>query len=113
MGQYANPIFSKAGGYPKIVEETVRNNSLNEGLKISRLPVIHEEQKRLIRGTSDFFFLNYYTSYYAEPANATTARDMQSLLKDAYVFTTQDDSWPVSASPRTRSVPKGLRGLLK
>lgn len=115
LGQYSHPIFSKTGGYPKIMEEIVLKNSLMEGFNRSRLPTIDEDQKDLIRGTSDFFFLNYYTSAYVEPANITTAKNFPapSFLKDASISDTQDDSWPVAASSWLRSVPKGLRGLLK
>lgn len=115
MGQYSHPIFSKTGGYPKIMVDVIRNNSLAEGLSGSRLPVITEHQKNLIRGTSDYFFLNYYSSAYAEFANATTARNFTkpSLLNDANVLTTQDVNWPVAASVWLRSIPDGLRKLLK
>lgn len=97
------------------MEDAVTNNSLNEGFTVSRLPTIDEEQKELIRGTSDYFFLNYYSSAYAEPANTTTDLNWPtpSFQRDAYVFNTQDNSWPVSASPWLRSIPKGLRALLK
>lgn len=97
------------------MEDTIRENSLMEGLNESRLPIINEEERDLIRGTSDFFFLNYYTSAYAEPANDTTAREWPSpsLLRDAYVFDTQNNEWPVAASSWLRSIPEGLRGLLK
>lgn len=97
------------------MEDTIRENSLMEGLNASRLPIINEEERDLIRGTSDFFFLNYYTSAYAEPANVTTARKWPSpsLLRDAYVFDTQNNEWPVAASYWLRSIPEGLRGLLK
>ena len=56
------------------MEDIVHNNSIAEGLNGSRLPIIDEHDKELIRGTSDFFFLNYYTSAYAEPANVSTAK---------------------------------------
>lgn len=94
--------------------DAIRKNSLAEGLSDSRLPVIDEHQKNLIRGTSDFFFLNYYSSAYAEPANVTTARTFTkpSLLSDANVFTVQDVNWPVAASFWLRSIPDGLRQLL-
>lgn len=114
LGQYSHPIFSKTGGYPKVMVDAIRKNSLAEGLSDSRLPVIDEHQKNLIRGTSDFFFLNYYSSAYAEPANVTTARTFTkpSLLSDANVFTVQDVNWPVAASFWLRSIPDGLRQLL-
>lgn len=95
--------------------DSISDNSRVEGLNVSRLPIIDEHQKELIRGTSDFFFLNYYTSAYAEPANDTTALEWPSPSsnRDAYVFNTQDDEWPVAASSWLRSIPKGLRELLK
>lgn len=97
------------------MEDIVRTNSLKEGLNMSRLPVLDEEQKKLIRGTSDYFFLNYYTSAYAEPGNVTTARTWPkpSFLNDANVFNTQNDSWPQAGSPWLRDIPDGLRKLLK
>jgi len=114
LGHFAHPIFSKAGGFPEIMVDTIRSNSDLEGFKMSRLPIIDEEQKDLIKGTSDFFFLNYYSSAYAEPANESTGRDWPtpSFLRDTYVFGSQDSKWPVAASPWLRSIPEGLRALL-
>ncbi len=97
------------------MEDIIRNNSLDEGLDASRLPIIDEDEKNLIRGTSDFFFLNYYTSAYVEPGNTSTSRiwATPSFRSDANVFDTQNENWPVSASFWLRSIPEGLRGLLK
>lgn len=64
-----------------------------EEKSISRLPLMNEETIDLI----DYFFINYYTSFYAEPANESTAADWKvpSYLHDQYVHRTQDENWPV------------------
>lgn len=103
------------GGYPKLMENAVRENSRKENLPVSRLPTFTDAEKRLIRGTSDYFFLNYYTSNLVTPANAsdTAAFPTPSFARDVNTVLSVDPSWAPSAASYFYLVPEGLRDLLK
>lgn len=47
---YLHPIFSKKGGYPTLVRDVVRRKSKAENRKRSRLPLMDEQTRDLIRG---------------------------------------------------------------
>lgn len=47
----------------------IGNNSAREGLSWSRLPTFSKEWIDKIRGSADFFGLNYYSSRYVETLN--------------------------------------------
>lgn len=66
MGIYAHPIFHKDGNYPNVVIERVAYRSALEGFTKSRLPSFSQEEINYIKGTSDYFGLNHYTSRIAQ-----------------------------------------------
>lgn len=114
MGLYANPIYSKEGGYPEVVIKNVGENSRKENRRRSRLPQFTDAEKKLLRGSADFFGLNYYTSAYAEPSfNWPDWPPNPSFGRDQDIFESKDDSWPIAKSTWLRSIPAGLRALLK
>lgn len=53
--------------------DRVASGSENEGFAHSRMPSFTSEEISLIRGTSDYFGLNHYTSYYASYVEKVTA----------------------------------------
>ena len=84
-GWFANPIFSSAGNYPQVMIDKVniylcfnkwkcdgitqrcnqiRAKSLAAGLPQSRLPVFTAQELVDLKGSADFFGLNFYTSEY-------------------------------------------------
>lgn len=97
------------------MEIAVRENSRRENLPVSRLPSFTESEKRLIQGTFDYFYLNYYTSNLVTPANAseTAAFPTPSFAKDLNTVLTFDPAWAPSAAPYFYLVPQGLRDVLK
>ncbi|ETO70016.1 hypothetical protein F444_13472 [Phytophthora nicotianae P1976] len=56
LGLFADPVFK--GDYPQVMRDRC-------GL---RLPKFTEEEKKLLKGSSDFFGLNHYGTAYAEPS---------------------------------------------
>lgn len=60
LGWYANPVY--LGDYPYIMKYRVALRSASEGYNQSRLPEFTNEEIAYIRGTYDFFALNFYTS---------------------------------------------------
>lgn len=97
------------------MENAVRENSRKDNLPISRLPSFTDSEKRLIRGTSDYFFLNYYSSNIVTPANAsdTAAFPSPSFSRDLNTVLSVHPDWVPSAAPFFYLVPKGLRDILK
>lgn len=113
-GWFAHPIFSRTGGYPPLMIDVVNNNSNAESRTWSRLPEFTADEITYVKGTSDFFGLNYYTSQYATPAkDASTRWPNPSYYKDVNSIVSQNATWPVAKSTWLRSSPDGLRALLK
>lgn len=92
--------------------ETIASNSVREGRPWSRLPEMTETWKSYIKGTADFFSLNYYTSRYIEIASKP-AGHIPSWLNDANLNYTVSLLWPNGKSKWLYSVPEGLYGILK
>lgn len=91
----------------------VQANSLKENRKKSRLPAFTPDEIRYVKGTADFLGLNYYSSNFAEPAFDLSWAKVPSFYRDQSVHTTSLDEWPVAESSWLKSVPHGLRALLK
>ncbi|XP_067010250.2 myrosinase 1-like [Anabrus simplex] len=110
FGMFAHPIFSTEGDYPAIVRELVDKKSKAEGRTRSRLPVFSKEMVEYIRGTYDYFGLNYYSS---KLVTSGETGENPSRERDAEVVISFDPSWP--ASPVTswlKVVPWGFRKLI-
>ncbi|XP_033217859.1 myrosinase 1-like isoform X2 [Belonocnema kinseyi] len=109
-GWMANPIFSKDGDYPKIMRERIDENSRIQGWPRSRLPKFTQTEVEYIRGTSDYFGLNHYTSYIAVPVQKEVNK---GWANDRGFYQIVDPKWPVSASSWLRVVPEGFGGILR
>lgn len=90
--------------------DNVGRKSKEEGRPWSRLPPMDDQTKKLIKGKSDFFGLNYYTSGYSQPRTGFAG---VSHWADQEVSGSSDPSWPVAKSTWLKSVPEGLHALLK
>lgn len=109
LGWFAHPIYSEKGDYPPIMREIIDKNSEKEGRSSSRLPSFTASELEALKGSSDFFGLNHYTSRYATPGETG---EIPSFLRDMAVIKTVDPKWPGSASDWLKVVPEGFRGLL-
>ncbi|CAK1543622.1 unnamed protein product [Leptosia nina] len=113
-GRYTHPIFSSKGGWPPSIERFMWIESLKEGYNTSRLPEFTSAEKKFIRGTADFFGLNYYTSRIVRRAKPGENLDetILSLLpySDTYIGL-HPDSYS-SAALMFVMYPKGLRQTL-
>lgn len=87
-----NPVFHKNGDYPAVVKEFVEKRSKEEGFSHSRLPKFTQQEIEFIKGTSDFFGLNHYTTVLVEDKKADPIGD-PSQEKDARVRFYQDPNW--------------------
>ncbi|XP_052743241.1 myrosinase 1 [Bicyclus anynana] len=110
-GRYSHPIFSKEGGWPPSIEKLMEEYSLKQGFKESRLPKFTRHEIEFIKGTADFYGLNYYTTNMIRPAipgdkpgiwflNGSPELNA-TLLKPKGAYYGHDDLLPVK--------PEGLR----
>lgn len=104
LGWFADPVYF--GDYPDVMKDRVG----------SRLPHFTKEEKDLIKGSSDFFGLNHYTTMYA--ANHTGG-DMQQevygnggLSEDQDVVLSRSKEWRLTAM-NWAVVPWGCKKLLQ
>ncbi|KAF4531760.1 hypothetical protein B566_EDAN016293 [Ephemera danica] len=110
LGWFAHPIFSATEDYPSEMKEAVARHSTEEGLSESRLPEFDAAWISYIKGTSDFFGLNHYTTGLCE---YSVGGDIPSFVRDQDNTQSLDPSWPESeASPWIKVVPWGFRKLL-
>lgn len=111
LGKFANPIFSRDGGYPQIMVDSIGNKSLREGRPWSRLPHMTTEVKEKIKGKADFLALNYYSSGLVKkrenPEYAET-----SWWGDRDLDDSRKPEWKRAKSEWLYQVPDGLRDLL-
>ena len=107
LGSFANPIYVN-GDFPAIVKQIVNSSSHKSG-RTSRLPSFTEAEKKMIKGTSDYFAINFYTAVLGESDNKT----VQSYDGDVNTKTLHDSNWPYTGLLEYYKVPWGLRKLLK
>ncbi|XP_041968018.1 cytosolic beta-glucosidase-like [Aricia agestis] len=72
-GIYSHPIFSAAGGWPPALEKHLEAARNRTGYPPTVLPKFTKQEIKFIRGTFDFYGVNYYTSRYVERAGAGEA----------------------------------------
>jgi len=112
LGWLANPIYGWNGNYPDVMLKDIAENSLREGRPYSRLKPFDKEWAEIIKGSADFFGLNYYTTCYAkrgEPQNVPNP----SWIHDADVLLEVDPNWKQAKSVWLHCVPEGLESILK
>ncbi|XP_046486759.1 myrosinase 1-like [Neodiprion pinetum] len=109
-GWMAHPIFSKTGDYPEVMKRNIDRNSKNEGYPRSRLPKFSPNWIKYIRGTSDYFGLNHYTTFEVSPR---TKKPDDVWALDSGLEKSVDPSWPRTASAWLRVTPFGFGDILR
>ncbi|CAG9784228.1 unnamed protein product [Diatraea saccharalis] len=112
LGIYAHPIFSTAGDFPPIMKQKISAKSAAQGFYRSRLPEFTKDEIEMVRGSSDFFGLNHYTTHIAYKNESLQFSDKPSFYDDLGVASYQLGEWPGSASSWLKSVPWGFYKLL-
>lgn len=91
-----DPLFK--GDYPQRMVDRVAAASFKQGYNCSRLRPFSEEQKRFLKGTTDFVGINHYSSNYVyRNASVVGMYEVPSHDDDAGYATFSDPSWPQSA----------------
>ncbi|XP_063166705.1 cytosolic beta-glucosidase-like [Candoia aspera] len=108
---FATPIFL-SGDYPAVMKSKISAACKRQGSLSSRLPEFTDQEKMMIKGTADFFSLNYYTTRKIKHQDHEISQPSMSADKEAEQVI--DPSWPVATgSSWLAVVPWGLRRLLK
>lgn len=101
LAWFADPVWK--GDYPAVMRERLGD----------RLPVFTEEEKALIKGSSDFFGLNHYTTLLAfEPEENEGKKSSGGMIGDSGVRLSDDPAWEKTHMD-WNIVPQGCRELLK
>ncbi|XP_021942206.1 myrosinase 1-like [Zootermopsis nevadensis] len=109
LGLFAHPVYSSEGDYTQMLRKIVDQVSAAQGFNRSHLRHFSPEEVSTIRGTFDFFGLNYYST---RLANALLPLDEAAKSEGDYVNLTVSANWPTSVSEVVKVVPWGLRKLL-
>lgn len=104
LAWFADPLYF--GDYPAVMRERLGD----------RLPHFTEEEQKLIKGSSDFFGLNHYSTMYA--AHVPEGKHVENyvyanggVFADQQVSLTADPDWELT-DMQWPVVPWGLRDLL-
>ncbi|XP_011881185.1 PREDICTED: myrosinase 1-like, partial [Vollenhovia emeryi] len=108
-GWGAHPIYSTTGDYPAVMKTRIAESSKLDGFSKSILPEFSPEWVQYIKGTSDFFGLNHYTSRLVETVPRVPGHAWYDY---SGVKASVDPSWPNTASD-LQVVPSGFREVLK
>lgn len=96
---YAHPIFTETGGFPPVVKDKVAHKSAEQGFFRSRLPEFTPEEVEYIKGSSDFYGLNHYTTYLVYRNESAVGRyDVPSFYDDLGNEHYQPDEWEQGAN---------------
>ncbi|MCB0706473.1 MAG: beta-glucosidase [Saprospiraceae bacterium] len=104
LGWFADPIYK--GHYPASMVERLGD----------RLPTFTEEEVKMIKGSSDFFGLNHYTTMYAADSTGLDTKDSVfgngGISEDQDVQLSVDPSWKMTTM-NWSIVPWGFQKLLE
>jgi len=108
MGWFAEPIFKAKGDYPSNMRQRCGE----------RLPTFTEEELDYVRGSSDFFGLNHYSSDYVRAPDGRGSMPFQGNTRrsggyfdDMEVDNVSDPAWP-KTDMGWDIVPWGLRRVV-
>ncbi|GAB9470946.1 Beta-galactosidase [Globisporangium polare] len=105
LGWHADPIYF--GDYPQVMKDRVGE----------RLPEFTEDEKKLLKDSSDFFGLNHYSTEYVKPSKAFAAGVLpandrtSSVISDQGVESSSDPNWK-KTDVGWSVVPWGIQKLL-
>ncbi|XP_023950090.2 myrosinase 1-like isoform X2 [Bicyclus anynana] len=113
IGLYSHPIFSSKGGFPDRVVKRVAAKSAEQGYSRSRLPEFTLEEIEYVKGTSDFYGFNHYsTRFYTRDTYKSGSNPIPSYDDDIGADFTYLD-YEKGALPHVTVIPHGIRKALK
>ncbi|CAG9566610.1 unnamed protein product [Danaus chrysippus] len=92
----------------------IAERSAIQGFARSRLPKLSEEEIDYIRGSSDVFGLNHYSTFYASRNQSVyTNYESPSFFDDMAAYTFQPPEWRLNPDAGVATVPWGFYKLLQ
>ncbi|KAJ8709654.1 hypothetical protein PYW08_009658 [Mythimna loreyi] len=112
IGFYSHPIFSSTGGFPESVVKRVAERSAAQGFPRSRLPELTKDEIEFIRGTSDFYGFNHYsTRFYTAADYKPGMFDVPSYNDDVGAVSGRGD-YVTAPNGYTTKISAGIRKAL-
>ncbi|XP_075985281.1 myrosinase 1-like [Anticarsia gemmatalis] len=113
-GRYSHAIYSKEGGWPPAIEEIMAENSRKKGYKRPNFPSFTQDEIELIKGTYDFYGLNYYMSFTLRAAaEGETVGDYPLIgIPDLNAVHGYRKEWPTTNVTGYTLNPEGIRNLM-
>ncbi|XP_014208505.1 myrosinase 1-like [Copidosoma floridanum] len=109
LGLVSHPIFSKTGDYPDLAKQLIDERSRVQGLEKSKLPVFTQEWIERIQGSSDYFGLNHYTTFFVKSSPPSKMSEWNTDDGINYLY---DSKSPSTQMVQMKIVPRGFRDLL-
>lgn len=110
-----HPILK--GDYPAVMRHRIDSNSRREGRGFSRLPTFTANEIAEIKGTADYFALNYYTSSLLSELTDDVAKKFNirqpSWEHDVHVENARKPEWNQSQSWWLSAAPEGMGDILR
>ncbi|XP_022827446.1 myrosinase 1-like [Spodoptera litura] len=111
-GFYSHPIFSSTGGFPERMIKRIAEKSAEQGFPRSRLPELSQKEIDYIKGTSDFYGFNHYsTKFYTADGYKKGMYSIPSYDDDIGAVTNYKDYTP-APTIHTTKIPNGIRKAL-
>uniref|UniRef100_A0A1L8DR18 Cytosolic beta-glucosidase n=2 Tax=Nyssomyia neivai TaxID=330878 RepID=A0A1L8DR18_9DIPT len=114
IGWFCHPIFSSTGNYPQVMIDRIDALSKQQGFPRSRLPKFTPDEIERIKGSSDFFGINTYTTVLVQKndRNNIIGHRVPSFQHDMNTVESNDPLWPRGSSVWLHVVPFGMYKLL-
>ncbi|XP_076452948.1 lactase/phlorizin hydrolase-like [Babylonia areolata] len=110
-GWFGHPVLVN-GDYPDVMKWRVGNRSREQGWSPgSRLPEFTEQEKKLVKGSTDFLGSNFYCATLMTD-DTQPASDPPSYYNDQGTKGSQDPSWIGSGSGWLFVTPFGIRKMM-
>ncbi|XP_001637902.2 lactase/phlorizin hydrolase [Nematostella vectensis] len=110
LGWIAHPVVY--GDYPEGMKQVVAEKSKKQGIPC-RLPSFTAEEKTYIKGTIDFFALNFYSASLTEHIDIPmNSNENWNYITDQEIKTSRREHWIKGAPDWLYCTPFGLRKIL-
>ncbi|KAJ8715543.1 hypothetical protein PYW07_010025 [Mythimna separata] len=112
VGFYSDPIFSSTGDFPERMVKRIAEKSAEQGFPRSRLPELSQEEIEFIKGTSDFFGFNHYSTKFYSPDKYTNGTFAVPSYEDDIGAVADYGGYELAPMIHTTKIPKGIRKAL-
>uniref|UniRef100_A0AC35TLF9 Beta-glucosidase n=1 Tax=Rhabditophanes sp. KR3021 TaxID=114890 RepID=A0AC35TLF9_9BILA len=112
FGIFVEPIYG-SGDYPQLLKDRHEVLRKKEGQSDTRLRQFSEDDKKLLKGSADFFGLNYYCPIAIYNGEFSVPGFPSQTTADGDLASTFRPEWKSAGSGWVKDVPSGLYDILK